>query len=89
MQQDQPVAFISKALNSAQYNYHTTDCELLAIILACKIWHPYLNGKKTIVLADHKPLIGLYIAPDLKKRSVRWFEAVDDTPVQLVYRSGA
>ena len=35
MQHDQPVAFMSKAFNSAQCNYHTTDCELLAIVLAC------------------------------------------------------
>ena len=36
MQHDRPVAFMSKALNSAQRNYHTTDRELLAIVLACK-----------------------------------------------------
>ena len=68
MQHDRPVAFMSKALNSAQHNYHTTDCELLAIVLACKRWHPYLDGKKTVVLTDHKPLIGLYTAPNLNKR---------------------
>ena len=68
MQHDRPVAFMSKALNSAQYNYHTTNCELLAIVLACKRWRPYLDGKKTIVLTDHKPLIGLHTAPDLNKR---------------------
>ena len=33
MQYDWPVAFTSKGLNSAQYNYHTMYCELL---LACK-----------------------------------------------------
>ena len=68
MQHDQPVAFMSKAFNSAQCNYHTTDCELPAIVLACKRWHPYLDGKKTVVLIDHKPLIGIHTAPDLNKR---------------------
>ena len=68
MQHDQPVAFMSKALNSAQCNNHTTDCEFLAIVLACKRWHPYLDGKKTVVLIDHKPLIGIHTAPDLNKR---------------------
>ena len=63
-----PVVFISKALNSAQCNYHTMDHELLAIVLACKRWHPYLDGKKTVVLTNHKRLIGLHTAPDLNKR---------------------
>ena len=56
MQYDWPVAFILKALNSAQCNYYTIDCKLLAIVLACKRWYPYLDGKKTVVLTDHKPL---------------------------------
>ena len=68
MQYDQPVVFISKALNSAQCNYHTMDHELLAIVLVCKICHPYLDGKKTVVLTDHKPLIGLHTEPNLNKR---------------------
>ena len=68
MQHDWPVAFISKALNSAQCNYHNIDHKLLAIVLACKRWCPYLNSKKTVVLTDHKPLIGLHTAPDLNQR---------------------
>ena len=36
MQHDQPVAFMLKALHSAQCNYHTMNCELLAILIACK-----------------------------------------------------
>ena len=68
MQHDRPVAFMTKALNSAQHNYHTTDCELLAKVLACKRWCPYLDGKKTVVLTDHKPLIGIHTAPNLNKR---------------------
>ena len=48
MQHDWPFAFISKVLNSAQCNYHTKDCKLLAIVFACKRWHPYLDGKTII-----------------------------------------
>ena len=65
---DQPVAFISKALKSAQYNYCTIDHKLLAIMLAFKRWHPYLDSKKTVVLTDHKPLIGVHTEPNLNKR---------------------
>ena len=68
MQHKWPIAFVSKALNSAQCNYHTIDRELLAIVLACKRWRPYLDGKKTVVLIDHKPLIGIHTAPNLNKR---------------------
>ena len=68
MQHDWPVAFMAKAFNSAQHNYHTKYHELLAIVLECKRWHPYLDGKKTVMLTHHKPLIRLNTAPDLNKR---------------------
>ena len=68
MQHEQPVVFMSKVLNSAQCNYRTIDHELLVIVFACKKWHPYLDGKKTVVLTDYKPLIGLHTAPNLNKR---------------------
>ena len=68
MQHNQLVAFMSKALNYAQCNYHTTDCKLLAIVHACKRWCHYLDGKKTVVMIDHRPLIRLHAAPNLNKR---------------------
>ena len=48
MQHDQPVVFMSKALKSAQYNYHTTNNKQLAIVLACKRWCYFLDGKKAV-----------------------------------------
>ena len=68
MQYNWPVAFISKEPNSVQCNYNTMDYKLLAIVLACKRWYAYLDGKKTIVLIDHKLLIGFHTAPSLNKR---------------------
>ena len=68
IQHNWPVAFILKVLNSTQHNYHTIDHELLAIMLVCRRLYPYLDGIKTVVLTDHKPLIGIHTAPNLNKR---------------------
>ena len=68
MQHNQPVAFISKALNSAQHNFHNMDFKLLAIVLACKRCHSYHDGKKTILLTDYKPFVGIHTIPNLNKR---------------------
>lgn len=88
MQDGHPVAYLSKSLNAAQRNYHTTDRELLAIVTACKHWRPYLDGRKTVVITDHKPLVALFTQPDLNKRQVRWLEALSDTPIEIQYRPG-
>ena len=68
MQHDQPAAFILKEVNSAQCNYNTVDWELLAIVLACKTWCPYVDGKKIVVFTDHKLLLGIHTVPNLNKR---------------------
>ena len=36
IQHDWPVAFTFKVINSAQWNYHAMDHELLEIVLLCK-----------------------------------------------------
>ena len=68
MQHNWPVPFMLKSLNSAQCNYQTMDHKLLTILLACKRWYLYLDGKKTIVLLDHKPLLGIHTASNLNRR---------------------
>ena len=52
MQHDQPVAIMSKAFNSAKY--HTMDFELLVIVVICKRWYPYLDGKKSCCIDRSK-----------------------------------
>ena len=68
MQYNWLVALMSKMLNFLQCNYHTMDCKLLVIVHVCKRWHFYLDGKKIIVVANYKPLIGIHIASNLSKR---------------------
>ena len=65
------------------------DRELLAIVIACKRWRPYLDGRKTRVVTDHKPLVHVFTQPELNKRQIRWLDKLSDTPIEIVYRPGA
>lgn len=47
---------MSRKLSSAERNYATHDRELLAVVNSVQKWRPYLAGKTTLVITDHKPL---------------------------------
>lgn len=49
-------------------NYPVHEREMLAIVLAVLRWRHYLDGKKTLVLTDHAPLVHLFTQPNLSKR---------------------
>ena len=55
-QEEKPVAFTSKSLNTTEQNYTQIEKELYAIIFGCKRFHQYLYGHKVTVQSDHKPL---------------------------------
>ena len=59
----QLVAFISKSLNSAEWNYEIYDKEMLAIMYAFYEWPHYLKGVKilTEVLTDHQNLTYIWL----------------------------
>ena len=56
MQDDQPLAFYSRKLNSAQKRYKTSKQELLSIVETLKEFKNILLGQKLIVHTDHKNL---------------------------------
>ena len=67
-QNSRPIAYLSKTLTSAEKNYSVHDRELLSIVTCCKAWRPYLDGQRTTVITDHKPLTYLATQPNLNKR---------------------
>ena len=52
-----PVAYFSKKLKPAEIKYSTFDRELLAVYLAIKHFHYFVEGREFQVFTDHKPLI--------------------------------
>ena len=53
----QPIAYFSKKMKPAETRYSTFDRELLAVYLAIKHFHHFLEGCHFYVLTDHKPLV--------------------------------
>ena len=49
----QPVAYASRALNSAERNYAQIEKEMLAIVFGTNKFHLYIYGKQVSVETDH------------------------------------
>ena len=53
---NRPLAFFSRRLSQAERNYSTFDKELLAIYAATVKFCYLIEGRKTVVFTDHKPI---------------------------------
>lgn len=86
----QPVAYLSKKLNSAQCSYTVYEKELLAIVTALREWKHYLLGTphRIEVITDHKPLEWVAKQPALKDRVARWIDFLQLFNPYIHYRSG-
>ena len=62
---------------------------MLAIVQACKRWRPYLDGRVTRVITDHRALAHLPPQPLLSPRQVRWMEYLANFHLEIEYRPGA
>jgi hypothetical protein len=69
MQNDRPLAFYSRKLNTAQKRYTTGEQELLSIVETLKEFKNILLGQTLIVHTDHKNLLYQKMATD---RVIRW-----------------
>ena len=56
LQDNHPIAYVSRVLTSYQQNYAQIEKEMLAVAFGCTMFHEYIFGKPTIeVETDHKP----------------------------------
>jgi hypothetical protein len=84
-QNDKPIAFYSRKLNSAQTRYTTTERELLAIVETLKEFRNILLGQKIIVFTDHKNLTYKIFNTD---RVMRWRLILEEFGPDLNYIKG-
>ena len=89
LQDGQPVAFASKALNSAQSSYPNIDREML-VLCSAPMAHTFLYRRLFRVITDHKPLEmiakkTLLRAPPRLQRMLQKIQGYDFT---IEYRQG-
>jgi hypothetical protein len=77
-------------LIQAELNYNIHDKELLAIVVAFKVWRVYLEGAKhtIIVKTDHKNLTFFTTTKELTRRQARWAETLSQFDFKIVHCKG-
>lgn len=87
-QNNKPIAFYSRTLNSAERNYSTIERELLGIVENTKHFRPYIFGKQFIIETDHKPLVWLFSLKDPNSRLVKWRLRLEEFDYKIQYKKG-
>lgn len=79
-----------RKLIQAELNYDIHDKELLAIVVAFKVWRVYLEGARrtVIVKTDHKNLMFFTTMKELTRRQARWAETLLQYNFKIVYYKG-
>jgi hypothetical protein len=88
MQENQVIAYASRAFRPLEKNYPTHDLELAAVIHALKIWRHYLMGNHCNIFTDHKSLKYIFTQSDLNMRQRRWLELIKDNDLEVHYHPG-
>ncbi len=83
-----PVAFHSRQLNSAEKNYSITELETLAIVDAVKHFSIYRWGNTFEVITDHKPCSYIVRAATLNNRLRRFMLYLQQFDLKITYVPG-
>ncbi|XP_065368079.1 uncharacterized protein LOC135960632 [Calliphora vicina] len=86
--EEKPIAFMSRKLNSAQRNYSVTERECLAAIEAIQRFRCYLELQKFEVITDHSSLVWLMKQPNLSGRLARWALKLQAYNFTISHRKG-
>ncbi|CAH8611522.1 unnamed protein product [Dicrocoelium dendriticum] len=86
----QPLSFFSRKLQPAQTRYSTFGRELLAMYLAVKHFRHVLEGRRFVILTDHKPLVYAFRAASdrYSPRETRHLDYLSQFCVDIRYLDG-
>ena len=88
LQSGHPIAYESRKLSSAEYNYATGEQELLAVVHALTVFRCYLEGSSCILVTDHNPNTFFQTKSCLSRRQDRWSQFLERFHYTWQYRPG-
>nr|GEV92450.1 hypothetical protein [Tanacetum cinerariifolium] len=84
-----PIHYASKTMNDAEYNYTTTEKEMLAVVYAFEKFRSYLIMNKSIVHTDHSALKYIFAKKDAKARLLWWVLLLQEFDFKVLDTKGA
>ena len=90
MQENQPIAYASRALTDTETRYAQIEKELLSVIFELERFHQYTYGRTVQVRSDHKPLESILKKPlhAAPKRLQRMLLQLQKYDIRLQYTLG-
>ena len=86
--QERPIEYASRLLNTAERNYSTTEREALAVVWAVERFKAYLDGQPVVIASDHQPLRWLLSLKSPTGRLVRWALKLQSFDIRFQYTPG-
>ncbi|UYV78388.1 K02A2.6-like [Cordylochernes scorpioides] len=91
LQEEQPVAYASKALTNTKTRYAQIEKECLSIVFACEHFYQYIaGGTKVHIETDHKPLENIFkmYIHQVPKRLQRMLLRLQRYNLEVKYKPG-
>ena len=85
----QPIGFWSRTLQAAEKNYSTPEKECLAVVWACGVLRPYLQGDRFLIHTDQASLRWLLTTTDGTGRLMRWRLRLSEFDFDVKYKKGS
>lgn len=88
MQDQHPIAYISKALSPKHFRLSVYEKELLSVVHAVSKWHHYFTGRHFIIRTDHQSLKFLLEQRLHNESQFRWLTKLMGYDYEIYYKQG-
>lgn len=81
------IAYMSQKLTSAQQKYHTTEKEMLAVLISIEKFRPWIDSCMDVtIVTDHASLVWLQNFKNPRDRLARWALMLQNIPYKIIHR---